>query len=216
MRMPRRLPWPESSIVGDVRRHLRSADAAVLRDTRRQRATWRFRVHQGAIQFDRDVHLAHRRLKQGVAAFLRESSLLNAATAPLIYSLVVPLALADLWISLYQWICFPVYGVGRVRRRDYFVLDRHKLGYLNAIEKVNCTYCSYANGVIAYIREVAARTEQYWCPIKHGRRVRAPHQGYPLFADYGDAAGYRHQAPVLRKALAASRGKKAAGRWSWR
>ena len=88
------------------------------------------------------------------------------------------------------------------RRRDYFVLDRYRLGYLNAIEKVNCTYCSYANGLIAYIREIAARTEQYWCPIKHGRRVRSPHSRYALFADFGDAAGYRARSGKLRTALA--------------
>jgi hypothetical protein len=123
--------------------------------------------------------------------FPAQSSLRNALTAPVAYSLAVPLMLADLWITLYQWICFPVYGIPLVRRRGYFVLDRYKLGYLNAIEKVNCTYCSYANGLIAYIREIAARTERYWCPIKHARRVRSPHAWYPLFADYGDAAGYR-------------------------
>ncbi len=121
--------------------------------------------------FDREARAAHRRFRQSIAAFLRESSLINALTAPLIYSVAVPFVLADAWITLYQWICFPLYGIARVPRRDYFVLDRHKLAYLNAIEKVNCTYCSYANGTIAYIREIAARTEQYWCPIKHGGRV---------------------------------------------
>ena len=63
--------------------------------------------------------------------------------------------------------CFPIYGIERVQRRRYFAIDRHTLAYLNAIEKANCLYCSHANGVIAYVREVAARTEQYWCPIKH-------------------------------------------------
>lgn len=183
----------------------RSAEAAVLRDARRQRARWQYRINRGRIRFDREVRQAHRRLKQGVLTFLRESSLCNALTAPLIYSLVVPLALADLWITIYQWLCFPVYGIARVRRRDYFALDRHKLGYLNAIEKVNCTYCSYANGMLAYVREIAARTEQYWCPIKHGRRVRSPHAAYPLFADYGDAAGYRERSPALRATLQVGR-----------
>lgn len=185
----------------DLRRHLRAAEAALLRDARRQRIRWRYRVSRGKIRFDREIREAQRRLKQGLGAFLRQSSVSNALTAPLIYSLAVPLLLADAWITLYQWICFPVYGIARVRRRDYFVLDRYRLEYLNAIEKVNCTYCSYANGLIAYIREVAARTEQYWCPIKHGRHVRSPHPRYSLFSDYGDAAGYRVRSRHLRTAL---------------
>lgn len=186
----------------DLRRHLRAAEAAILRDARRQRIRWRYRVRRGRVRFDSEVRDAQRRLKQGLGAFLRQSSAGNVLTAPLIYSLAVPLLLADIWITMYQWICFPVYGIPRVRRRDYFVLDRYRLGYLNAIEKVNCTYCSYANGLIAYIREIAARTEQYWCPIKHGRRVRSPHQRYLLFADFGDAAGYRVRSGKLRTALA--------------
>lgn len=209
--MPLQTHLPEPLVASDVLRHLRSARAAVLRDTRRQRATWRFRVNRGKVRFDSDMRRAHRRLRQGLVAFLRESSLVNTITAPLIYSLVVPLALTDAWISIYQWIAFPVYGIERVRRRDHFVLDRHKLAYLNVIEKVNCTYCSYANGLIAYIREIAARTEQYWCPIKHGRRVRSPHQAYPLFADYGDADGYRVRGAALRKALESANRRKRPG-----
>ena len=142
------------------------------------------------------VRPARLQQRPGVAAFLWDASPLNVITAPLVYSLAVPLVLADIWITLYQWICFPVYGIARVRRTNYFVLDRHRLTYLNAIEKVNCTYCSYANGLLAYIREIAARTEEYWCPIKHSRRVRAPHRRYRRFAEYGDAAGYRARGAV--------------------
>jgi hypothetical protein len=36
--------------------------------------------------------------------------------------------------------------MARVPRRRYFAVDRHKLAHLNGIEKVNCTFCSYANG----------------------------------------------------------------------
>jgi hypothetical protein len=125
----------------------------------------------------------------------------NLLTTPFVYSLGVPLVLLDVWVSLYQWICFPVYGIDCVRRSRYFALDRHRLGYLTAIEKANCLYCSYATGLFAYVREVAARTEQYWCPIKHAQRVVAPHSRYADFAEYGDAPGYRHNLPRLRQAL---------------
>ena len=110
-------------------------------------------------------------------------------------------ALLDTWVTIYQWVCFPIYGIARVPRRHYFVIDRHKLAYLNAIEKVNCTFCSYANGLLAYVREVAARTEQYWCPIKHARPLAVPHTRYHLFFDYGDAEGYRRGLVTLRRTL---------------
>lgn len=104
-------------------------------------------------------------------------------------------------MTIYQWVCFPIYGIGRVRRRAYFAIDRHKLAYLNTIEKVNCTFCSYANGVIAYVREVAACTEQYWCPIKHAQAIPTPHVRYHLFFDYGNAEGYRRELLALRRTL---------------
>jgi hypothetical protein len=34
-----------------------------------------------------------------------------------------------------------------------------RLAYLNTIEKVGCIYCSYANGLLGLITEIAARTE---------------------------------------------------------
>jgi hypothetical protein len=93
------------------------------------------------------------------------------------------------------------WGVRLVRRRDYFALDRHTLAYLNAIEKINCLYCSYVNGLIAYVHEIAARTEQYWCPIRHARRVRGAHQRYAAFAPCGDAWAYRRRLPMLRASV---------------
>jgi hypothetical protein len=46
---------------------------------------------------------------------------------------------------------------------------------------------------------VAARTEQYWCPIKHARRIQAAHDRYPKFFDHGDAEAYRQGLARLRR-----------------
>jgi hypothetical protein len=118
---------------------------------------------------------------------------LIALTAPIIYSLIFPLLLLDLFITAYQAVCFPVYGIAKVRRREYLIFDRRYLAYLNALEKFNCAYCSYANGLIAYVREIASRTEQYWCPIKHARKVVGAHAHYSEFAEFGDAQGYKDE-----------------------
>jgi hypothetical protein len=152
------------------------------------------------VWFDRELREAHQRLRQSIPLYVLEGNLLSLLTAPVIYSLLVPLFLLDGWVTLYQVICFPIYGISRVPRRRYFALDRHRLAYLNGIEKLHCTFCSYANGLIAYVREVAARTEQYWCPIKHARTIPAPHGHYHLFFDYGDAKRYRRDLRWLRDA----------------
>lgn len=168
------------------------AAASPRREERRQRRL---------ALLDPAVRQAHRRMKQGLLAFLAGGSLATFLTAPVVYSLIVPFALLDLWVMLFQAVCFRAWGLAPVRRRPYFVFDRRKLAYLNGLEKLNCVYCAYSNGLLAYVREVAARTEQYWCPIRHGRHVRDPHGRYPSFVPYGDADAYRQGLPALRRAL---------------
>ena len=159
--------------------------------------------HRDRHWLDLELREAHRLFRQGIPAYVREGSISSLLTAPVIYSLLLPFVLLDGWVTLYQYVCFPIYGIARVCRRRYFAIDRHRLQYLNGIEKMNCTFCSYANGVIAYVREVAARTEQYWCPIKHARTTPAAHHRYREFLEYGDAPGYRNDLPTLRRALGA-------------
>jgi hypothetical protein len=190
-----------SPYVDRIVANLREAEEALFRDAREQQQRWRYRVQRRRVWFDEEVRRAHKQLKQSIPAFLRHGSLLNLLTTPIIYSLAAPFLLLDIWVTAYQWICFPIYGIARVRRRAYFVIDRHKLAYLNTIEKANCMYCSYANGLIGYVREIAARTEQYWCPIRHSRSIPTPHAHYQLFFDYGDAEGYRRGLPAVRRTL---------------
>ncbi len=170
-------------------------------ERRRKALGWSLKEH--LVQFEQGVVAEHKRLRTGVGRFLARSSLLTILSAPVIYSMVVPLVLLDLWVTLYQAICFRAYGIVRVKRSDYIAFDRGRLGYLNWIEGLNCRYCSYGNGVIAYAREVSSRTEQYWCPIKHAVRITDPHQRYYDFLEFGDAQGYRARLAAFRAELKA-------------
>lgn len=120
---------------------------------------------------------------------------------PFVYGLLAPIALLDVAVSGYQAVCFRLWGVVRVQRSEHLILDRHKLAYLNGPQKLNCLYCGYANGVLSYAREIASRTEQFWCPIKHETDPVAPHARYPDFIDYADARGFAARAPALRAAV---------------
>lgn len=153
-------------------------------DTRRSEL--RYRLDRGRVVFDDEVRQRHRAARVRLGRFLAATRPMVVLTTPLIYGLVVPLALLDLAVTLYQRICFPIYGIPPVRRRDYMVIDRQHLAYLNGLQKLNCVYCGYAGGMIAYAREVASRTEAYWCPIKHASRVRDAHGRYPGFMEFGE------------------------------
>ncbi len=131
--------------------------------------------------------------------WIHQSKILFALTAPFIYALWIPALILDAFITVYQKICFPVYGIHSINRSDYIVIDRHRLPYLNKLEKFNCLFCGYFNGLISYSREIAARTEQYWCPIKHAQKIISTHNRYDGFFEYGDSKSYRQGRDKLRK-----------------
>jgi hypothetical protein len=177
---------------------LRSVEAEIETELAKRREQLRFRIENRKIMFEEEVLRLQRAIKTRSARYFIDANPLIVLTAPVIYSLLIPVLLADLWVMAYQAICFPVYKIPKVRRRDYLIFDRHHLAYLNTIEKINCAYCSYCNGAIAFIREVASRTEVYWCPIKHARRVLGPHPHYQGFADFGDAEAFREKLKQMK------------------
>ncbi|MBW7933559.1 MAG: hypothetical protein H3C62_08095 [Gemmatimonadaceae bacterium] len=171
------------------------------REIERRRTALGWSLKARLVEFEQGIVAEHRRLRMGLTQFIARSSWRSIVTAPVIYSMIVPFVLIDTWVSVYQAICFRAYGIPRVRRSDHIAFDRGHLAYLNWIEALNCAYCSYGNGVVSYVREVAARTEQYWCPIKHAIKVSGSHQRYQAFLEYGDAEGYRARLDAFREAL---------------
>lgn len=109
---------------------------------------------------------------------------------PFIFMMIIPVFILDVWISLYQAICFRLWKIELIKRGTYIVIDRHYLSYLRPYQKLNCMYCGYANGVMAYARKIAAETEKYWCPLKHEGQLRDVHDYYIEFADYNDEQGW--------------------------
>ncbi len=160
-----------------------------------------FQIKGKRVEFERTVRDAHRKLKMNFFRWLVTNRPQNLITGPIIYSMAIPLFMLDLCVSFYQWTCFPIYGITKVRRADYIVYDRHQLDYLNFIEKFHCIYCEYGNGLIGYLREIVARTEQYFCPIKHAHKILGTHGRYNRFLDYGDAEDYEKRLEEFRKAL---------------
>ncbi len=169
---------------------VRVAEAELEAELDRRRAALDGWYERGRVVFSAEVLARHRAARRSLLTMLRSARLRDVATAPIIFSLILPIVLIDLWVTIYQRSCFPAYGIAPVRRRDFVVLDRHRLAYLNLLEKLFCLYCGYANGVIAYTREVASRTEAYWCPIKHARRWPGAHERYAGFIDYGVEEGF--------------------------
>lgn len=90
--------------------------------------------------------------------------------APIIYVMFIPIVFFDLATTVYQAICFRAYGIPRVARRKHVRLFSRGRKMITLLDRFNCAYCTYANGVVAYARAVLIETEKYWCPIKYQAR----------------------------------------------
>ncbi len=167
----------------------------------KKREQYQYKLKKGKVLFDKKIRDYHQKYRVDVWTYIKGSHPLYILTSPIIYGVIFPLIFLDLAVFIYQQTCFRVYKIPIVPRSDYIVIDRQHLDYLNAIEKFNCMYCGYGNGLIAYIREVFARTEQFWCPIKHAKSSLNHHPYVDKFVDYGDVAKYKQQLAALRKEL---------------
>jgi hypothetical protein len=206
------LPGEEPQVnesIASILDRTRLLERELQAELARRREGFGYALRNGRVQFDAATRIRHLGLKTRLYRYVLRTRPLLILSMPFIYLVAVPLVLLDAVLSLYQAICFPIYGIPKVRRRDYFAFDRAQLAYLNAIEKAHCIYCSYANGLLAYAQEIVGRTEQYWCPIKHSRHVAGAHGRYARFIEYGDGDSYHRELGSLREELNQERLRKA-------
>ena len=114
-----------------------------LRTTlREQQSSLFFQIKGKRVEFDKSIKQTHRKFKRNFFRWLVTDRPQNLITGPIIYSMIIPLLVTDVFITFYQITCFPIYGIKKVRRADYIIFDRQHLQYLNFIEKFHCTYCA--------------------------------------------------------------------------
>jgi hypothetical protein len=178
---------------------IKQLEHELLAEMRAQEQKLGYEVKGTKVRFKAAVTEQHQKIAKSLARYLREARLFSILSAPVIWFCIFPVVLLHVVANIYQFICFPIYGIPKVRREDYIVMDRHRLRYLNQLERLNCVYCEYVNGLLAYVQEIAGRTEQYWCPIKHAMNLKTRHSRYNYFMDYGDAEHYRQRIEDVRR-----------------
>ena len=180
-----------SDQIAELFDDLRALEEKLQADLEAQQRKFQYAIRKRRVRFDTAMRQHHKTLRTTVRQFLNDSTLPAMFVSLLVYVVFIPLVILDVLLFLFQLICAPVYGIPKVKRAEYVVLDRHNLAYLNPIEKLNCVYCGYANGLLAYARAIAAQAEVHWCPIKHALKTKGTMRQYYSYADYGDAEGYR-------------------------
>jgi len=184
--------------LNDILDRIEVLEKELVEEIYRKHEELKYTIEEKRVLFSEEIRRHHTELAATWSDYVYDSGIFITLTIPLVWSAIVPVFFLDVIVSIYQAVCFPVYGIPRVIRSEYVVLDRHSLRYLNWLEKMNCFYCGYFNGVVGYIREIAARTEQYWCPVRHARPMKSVHKRYRRFFEYGDAEAYREGLAKVR------------------
>jgi len=183
----------------DIIEEIKILEKQLLVEFQKKEEEYFYRIKGNKVYFAEETKKYHKTLAKKIYSYLFDASFLNILTAPIIWFCIIPALFMDLVISIYQFICFKVYGIPLVKRNDHIMIDRQSLNYLNPIEKLNCVYCGYFNGLMSFIQEIAARTEQYWCPIKHARKLGAIHSRYHKFMEYGNHQSYLERLEEIRR-----------------
>jgi hypothetical protein len=87
----------------------------------KRRAELHVGLEKGRVAFEEEILRRHRELRTKLSHYILRAHPLIVLTAPVIYSLIFPLLLLDLFVTVYQAVCFPVYGIAKVRRGDYLI-----------------------------------------------------------------------------------------------
>ncbi|MDD2465835.1 MAG: hypothetical protein PHI97_17695 [Desulfobulbus sp.] len=190
------------SKIEEIILQIKALEIDLLAEIQKKEKEFSYKIKGKKIVFEEEARRYQKQFFVKVSAYFQSLPLLNILTIPFIWGCLFPAVFMDLTVTLYQVICFTIYDVPKVKRSKYIIIDRHALAYLNIVEKINCLYCGYFNGLIAYVQEVAARTEQYWCPIKHARKVSTMHSRYHKFLEYGDCQDYQERLEKIRRDFA--------------
>lgn len=179
--------------IEEIAAQIKSLEDELIEELRKKQDEFFYTLEDRKVKFKENVIKEGRLRVVSSIKYLSSFPVLAILTIPFIWSMMIPAFLVDIFVTIYQSVCFPIYKIPKVKRKNYVVIDRYNLFYLDRVEKINCLYCEYFNGVIGYTREIAARSEQFWCPIKHSKPQIDMHSRYDKFFDFGDYLTYRKE-----------------------
>jgi hypothetical protein len=194
-----------SENIRELMREIEELKEKLKEEIKHQEESLSYKIERGKVTFEKELLKSQKEVATNLFRYIKEAPLSNILSAPIIYMMIIPAVLLDIFLFIYVKVIFGVYGFPSIKRGDYIVFDRQYLGYLNPLEKLNCVYCSYFNGLINYTAAVAARTELYFCPIRHAKKIAYVHEHYYEFLPYGDANAFKKS---LNKCRDRAKGKK--------
>jgi hypothetical protein len=103
----------------DLARQIKTLEKELQAALEGKEQEFRYRWANGKAVFEKEVLSEQRKFKAGLLSYLAHSRISTVLTAPVVYLGIVPFALLDLFLAVYQMVCFPAYGMLTVKRGDF-------------------------------------------------------------------------------------------------
>lgn len=182
---------PKQDRISQILEDIQAKKEELYKEYEKLKSKYDFSEIRGKINFSESAKKYQQKFKIPLLKYLTNPRFKHLISVPFIYGMIIPAIFLDVCLFVYQQTAMRLYGIPLVTRKNYIQFDRKHLSYLNLIQKINCLYCSYVNGLFQYAVEVAGRTEKYWCPIKAAKRKAGNHDWEEYFADYWDPEGFK-------------------------
>lgn len=142
------------STIREILAKIESLNNDLREEYERLSAKYGFSFDHKKVIFLEEFRKRNKAFKFPTWKYVIPSNLRHFLSIPFIYGMIIPTVILDIFLTVYQWTAFSLYRIPKVKRSDYIIYDRKYLDYLNFVQKINCLYCSYVNGVFAYAVEI--------------------------------------------------------------
>ncbi|MHB1098785.1 MAG: hypothetical protein ACYCZR_04445 [Burkholderiales bacterium] len=88
--------------IGSLIEKIRSLEEELEAELSKKREELKFSIENRKIHFEKGIMNEHRRLKTSLLSYVAQARLKHILVAPVVYSLIFPFALLDLFVTCYQ------------------------------------------------------------------------------------------------------------------
>lgn len=105
----------------DLLDRIQCVELAIEQEAKTRRDHWQSDFEAHKLRFEKEVLVQQKRFKQGLLVYVLTAEWRHVLCVPFIYPVLVPMLLLDFFVCLYQWVCFPMLKIPKVRRSEYWV-----------------------------------------------------------------------------------------------
>lgn len=142
------------SKISKLYREIKEKRDELFIEIEKMKEKYDFDYIKGKIVFSKKQKEENKKEKLPTYRYMLGAQIRHIISMPFIYGMIVPALFLDIFLFVYQQTCFRLYRIPLVKRKDYITAERKHLDYLNWIQKINCLYCSYVNGIFSYAVEI--------------------------------------------------------------